>query len=83
MKKSTGLSSRMAALSRPLQSAAFDGITTLMPGLCTNQASLLWLCCAPTPQPEPVIARVTSGKENWPPDRKRSLPALLTSGSIA
>ena len=69
MKNSTGLSSRIAAFSRPLKSAALDGITTFNPGACTNIASRLWLCCPPTAQPAPVIASTTIGNSNWPPDR--------------
>ena len=40
-KKSTGSGSRMAAASRPLTSAGFDGATTLMPGIAMAQFSTL------------------------------------------
>ncbi|MFT3957271.1 MAG: hypothetical protein QM722_23675 [Piscinibacter sp.] len=64
MKKTTGLASRIALFSRPLKSAALDGITTFSPGACTNIASRLWLCCPPTPQPAPVCASTTIGNSN-------------------
>ena len=54
---------------RPVIDLLFSPFTTFTPGVWTNHASLLWLCCAPTPQPAPVRTRVTSGNWNWPPER--------------
>src|SRR6266542_1900588 len=42
----TGLSSRMAALSRPFASAGVAGRATFSPGTWLTQAWRLWLCCA-------------------------------------
>ena len=42
----TGLSSRIALRRRPLASSGVDGATTLRPGTCAYQPSMLWLCWA-------------------------------------
>ena len=63
--KRTGSSSRIEDFSRPLASAAFEGITTLRPGTAQNQASKFCECWAPLGPPAPHIVRIVSGSE-WP-----------------
>ena len=67
-RKITGLSLRMAVLSRPLPSAAEEGVTTCKPGVWANQASrqsVWWAACIfkmPSPQ------RMTRWTFPWPPN---------------
>jgi len=56
----------MAAASRPLTSAGFDGATTLMPGIAMAQFSTLCECWAPKRDPAPLAVRMTSGIVNCP-----------------
>src|SRR5262249_49801265 len=64
----TGLSSSILAISRPLASCGVEGMTTLSPGTCANQACKLWECCGPWPQPRPMIIRSVIGTLDWPPN---------------
>ena len=58
----------MADKSSPLASAGDDGMTTLSPGTCANQASSMSECCAPVPLPAPVAVRIVIGTLVSPPD---------------
>jgi len=49
-----------------LLAAAFDGATTLMPGMAIAQFSTLCECCAPKREPAPLAVRITSGSAIWP-----------------
>ena len=66
--KITGLSSRIAATSMPLASRGVEGITTLSPGMCANHDCSVLLCWNDCPQPRPMMARITIGTENLPPE---------------
>ena len=79
----TGSSSRIAEVSRPFASAGVDGMTTLSPATCVNQASSDFECCAALPRPEPPCVRTTSGTRACPPNMKRFCAAWFTSWSIA
>ena len=61
---STGSSSRIAALSSPLASAALEGMITLRPGTALYHASKFWECWAPLGPPAPHIVRITSGSDS-------------------
>ena len=60
-RKMTGLSSRIADLSRPFASAGFEGATILMPGMPWNQVPWICECIAPKRPPAPTAERTTSG----------------------
>ncbi len=64
----TGLSSRIAALSRPLASAAVEGVATSRPGTCRNIASRQCEWVGPSWWPAPWGMRTTSGTFAWPPN---------------
>src|SRR3954471_15034616 len=81
--KTTGLSSRMAALRRPLASAAVDGTATSSPGTCRYSASKLWECVGPSWWPEPPGIRITIGTFTWPPNMYRIDAAQLMIWSSA
>ena len=66
--KITGLSSRIAALSRPLASAAVEGTATSRPGTCRNSASKQCEWVGPSWWPAPCGMRITSGTLTWPPN---------------
>ena len=66
--KITGLSSRMAAFSSPLASAAVEGTATSSPGTCRNIASRQCECVGPSWCPAPCGMRITSGTLAWPPN---------------
>ena len=66
--KITGLSSRMAALSRPLASAGVDGTATSRPGTCRKKASKECEWVGPSWWPAPCGMRITSGTFAWPPN---------------
>ena len=66
--KITGLSSRIALLSRPFASFGVEGITTTRPGTCTNQLSNACECWAATCAAAPDGPRITIGQRIWPPD---------------
>ena len=67
-KKSTGLSSRIAVLSRPLASRGVAGMATLSPGMWAKSACKLCECCAAEERPAPIDSRIVSGTLHWPPD---------------
>ena len=56
----------MAAISRPLASYGFDGITTFTPQMCVKIASGLCECVWPPRMPPPQGVRITTGAENSP-----------------
>ena len=66
--KITGLSSRMAAFSRPLASAGVEGTATSRPGTCRKSASKQCECVGPSWWPAPWGMRTTSGTLTWPPN---------------
>ncbi len=66
--KITGLSSRMAALSRPLASFGSEGMATTRPGMWANQLSKAWECWAATWAAAPDGPRRTIGQRICPPD---------------
>ena len=66
--KMTGLSSRMAALSRPLASAAVVGTATSSPGTCRYMASSECECVGPSWCPAPCGMRMTIGTLTWAPN---------------
>ena len=66
--KITGLSSRIAAFSRPFASAGVDGTATSSPGTCRNIASIVWECVGPSWWPPPCGKRTTSGTFACPPN---------------
>jgi len=78
---STGSSSRIAALSSPLASAALEGMITLSPGTALYHASKLCECCAPLGPPAPHIVRMTRGREA--PEKYLNFAAWLTIWSMA
>ena len=51
-----------------MASDGVDGNTTLIPGVCMNQASSDWECCAAAESQPPVPVRITSGAAALPPD---------------
>ena len=59
--KITGLSSRIAAFSRPRASAAVEGTATSSPGTCRNIASIECEWVGPSWCPPPCGKRITSG----------------------
>src|SRR5438309_11301875 len=67
-KKTAGLSSRIALLSKPLASYGVAGTITLGPGIWLTQACKLWLCCAAERRVAPRVVRKTSGTLSLPPD---------------
>ena len=79
----TGLSSWIAAASRPFASNGLDGITTIRPGMWAKSASRLCECCAPRRTPAPPTIRITSGIVGAPPIMKRSFAAWFTIWSNA
>ena len=81
--RSTGLSSWIAAASRPFASNGFDGIATTRPGMCAKSASRLCECCAPRRTPPPPTIRITSGSFGVPPIMKRSFAAWFRIWSNA
>ena len=60
-KKTTGLSSRMAAFNSPLASYGVDGTTTLRPGTWLTHACRLCECCAADRRVAPSVVRITIG----------------------
>ncbi|CAB5008495.1 unannotated protein [freshwater metagenome] len=76
-RKSTGLSERIALLSRPLASAGVDGVTTCSPAADISIASGLCECSGPPPLAAPSGARMTSGTVKSPPCMYRHFAALL------
>ena len=64
----TGLSSRTAALNSPLASYGVDGTTTLRPGMWLGHACRLCECCAAERRVAPIVARMTIGTFQRPPD---------------
>ncbi len=66
--KITGLSSRIAALSRPFASAGVLGTATSSPGTCRYIASRQWECVGPSWWPAPCGMRIVSGTFTWPPN---------------
>ena len=66
--KITGLSSRIAAFSRPFASAAVDGTATSRPGTCRNIASIVCEWVGPSWWPPPCGNRTISGTFAWPPN---------------
>ena len=66
--KTTGLSSRIAAFSRPLASAGVLGTATRMPGTWRYSASHECECVGPSWWPAPCGIRTTSGTVTWPPN---------------
>ena len=66
--KITGLSSRIAALSSPLASAAVLGTATSRPGTCRYQDSSECEWVGPSWWPAPCGIRITSGTFTWPPN---------------
>src|ERR1700680_1244020 len=58
----TGFGSRVAALRRPLASAAVAGQRTLMPAVWANQDSSFWEWKGPAPTPPPEGRRTTMGQ---------------------
>ena len=62
------LSERIAAFNKPLASAGFEGMTTLMPGICMNHASTLCECWAAAERIMPSGARSTSGTLHCAPN---------------
>ena len=66
--KMTGLSSRIALLSRPFASLGVDGITTTSPGTWAYQLSNACECWAATCAAAPEGPRITSGQRICPPD---------------
>mmetsp|Transcript_9279 Transcript_9279/g.36263 ORF Transcript_9279/g.36263 Transcript_9279/m.36263 type:complete len:211 (-) Transcript_9279:414-1046(-) len=73
----TGLSSRMAALSRPLASSEFHGDTTLRPGQWLYQEAKHCECWAATPAATPLGPRNTMGTLMSPADMYSCLAAEL------
>src|SRR5579863_8708701 len=67
-KKTTGFSSRIAVLSRPLASYGVEGNTTFNPGAWLNQACSDCECCAAERRVAPSVVRITMGTRQWPPD---------------
>jgi hypothetical protein len=67
-KKTTGLSSRIAALRSPFASAGVDGTTTFKPGMWLGQACSDCECCAAERSDWPIVVRITSGTFQPPPD---------------
>src|SRR5690606_23005710 len=78
-----GFGSRIAALSRPLASAAEYGAITLSPGTWAYQVLNSWLCWAATRAAAPFGPRNTIGQPSWPPAMYRVLAAELMMWSIA
>ncbi len=68
-RKITGSSSSIAAMSSPLASSGFDGITVFSPATWVNSASGLCECVWPPKIPPPVGMRTTSGQVKSPADR--------------
>mmetsp|Transcript_65201 Transcript_65201/g.153966 ORF Transcript_65201/g.153966 Transcript_65201/m.153966 type:complete len:211 (-) Transcript_65201:334-966(-) len=65
--KTTGLGSRMAALSNPLASSASYGERTVKPGQCPYHDAKHCECCAATPAAAPLGPRKTMGTLICPP----------------
>src|SRR3954467_7291966 len=81
-RKSTGLSSRIAALSSPLASAGVDGQTIFSPGTPCNQLIGTWEWMAPKRPPPPMAERTTSGTLACSLERYQYLAAWLTRLSM-
>ena len=79
----TGSGSATAAGSMARASSTVAGATMRSPGMWANQASRLWLCCAASCRPAPVVVRITSGTWNWPPDMCWMVAALFMIWSSA
>ena len=61
-RNSTGSGSRTALASSPFASAAVDGTTTLMPGVCVYGASTESAWCSGVRTPPPYAARTVTGQ---------------------
>src|SRR5438445_296109 len=74
----TGLSSRIAAVSRPFASPGVEGMTTFSPATCANHASSDFECWAAFPRPDPPCVRSPMrprvGPGHRPIDLVRDLP---------
>jgi hypothetical protein len=67
-KMTTGLSSRIAALSSPFASYGVEGIATFRPGTWLGHACSDCECCAADRRDAPIVARMTIGTFHLPPD---------------
>ena len=67
-KNSTGSSLRIAETSRPAVSAGVAGTATTTPGICVNQLSSVWECCAAELRQMPCGMRTTTAGLAWPPN---------------
>ena len=57
----------MAAVSMPFMSDGVVGAMTFSPGMWVKFENRLLECCAPCPQPRPMMVRTTSGTLSLPP----------------
>jgi hypothetical protein len=69
LKKMTGSSSSMAALSSPLASQRFDGMTVIRSATWLNSDSGLSECVWPPKIPPPTSMRIVRGALKSPADR--------------
>ncbi len=74
----TGLSVRMADLSRPLASSGVVGATVSRPGTSAYRTSKLWECWDDSWWPAPPGRRMTIGTLTSPPNMYRILAAFWT-----
>jgi hypothetical protein len=67
----------------PRASSSVAGVRTRSPGTWAYQTSRLCECWAASWRPAPVVMRIMSGTQIWPPDMCGSVAALLTIWSSA
>ena len=81
-KKITGLSSRIAPLSRPFASAGVEGATIFRPGMPVSHETGICEWIAPKRAPPPTTERITSGQLCRSPVRNQYFVAWLIRLSI-
>ncbi len=81
-KKTTGLSSRIAPLSRPFASAGVEGATIFRPGIPVSHETGICEWIAPKRAPPPTTERITSGQLCRSPVRNQYFVAWLIRLSI-